>query len=208
MQERGWEFVQPPSSTTPRGAEAATEPSSQDSGSQPRASAASSPMAPILVPIEQIYQDALEQAQELLVEVDPRFQDASKADMAELRNLCEKMAQDAVSEELRSRSADAKEGETPTIPQAVPHIKASRRRRAAAATESMKEPEPETAPQDHEVGSNWRYLVWKIQSNKKWSARSTMFRYRNKLPKNLDGPATGMGKHLGRWGWREIAFEW
>ena len=210
MPEQEWEFVQPVSSTTPRGAEEASEPSRQDSGSPPppRDSAEPPHIPPILVPIEQIYQDAMDQARELLVEVDPRFQDVSQANTEELRNLCEQMAQDAVTEELRIRSGCAKEGETPTIPQAVPHIKASRRRCAAADPASTKETEQETLVPDDELGNRWRYLVWKIQANKRWSLRATMFKYSKRMPNYVDGPARGMGKHLGRWSWREIASEW
>ena len=52
-------------------------------------------------------------------------------------------------------------------------------------------------------------MVTCIQERKRWSVRGTMLNYRkNGLPKNVDGPARGLGSHLGRWGWREIRPRW
>ena len=31
---------------------------------------------------------------------------------------------------------------------------------------------------------------------------------KNGMPKNLDGKAQGMGRHMGRWGYREIRSSW
>ena len=66
------------------------------------------------------------------------------------------------------------------------------------------------APSNRERGEyRWRRLVMKIQTRKRWSDWGRLQNYaKNGLPKNLDGKPTGFGKHLGRWGWREIAFEW
>ena len=207
MPETEWEFVLPVPSSSPRAAGAASASSNQDSGSPPRVPEEPSQVPSSAVSIEQIYQDALEQAQELLLEVDPRFQDATKIDLEELTNLCEDMAQKAVAQELRARSSSKTDESTPQG-QPVPHIKASRRPRAAEDPTSTKEPEPEEGPTETEWGHRWRYLVWKVRSNKRWSSRSMMFQYSRRMPKSIDGAARGMGKHPGRWGWREIAAEW
>ena len=59
------------------------------------------------------------------------------------------------------------------------------------------------------LGYRWHRLIVKAQERRKWSARGQALNYaKNGMPKNLDGPAQGFGKHLGRWGWREIASSW
>ena len=70
---------------------------------------------------------------------------------------------------------------------------------------------PEDADLDkHKVAkAQWRHLLMRVQSRKKWSDRGRLQNYaQNGVPKNLDGKPTGFGKHIGRWGWREIAYEW
>ena len=58
-------------------------------------------------------------------------------------------------------------------------------------------------------GFQWQRLMAKAQERRKWSARGQALNYaKNGMPKNLDGPARGFGKHLGRWGWREMASRW
>ena len=59
-------------------------------------------------------------------------------------------------------------------------------------------------------GTNrWIRLVKRIQSGKRWSDWGRMQNYAvHGMPKNLDDPPTGFGKHLGRWGWREITYHW
>ena len=59
------------------------------------------------------------------------------------------------------------------------------------------------------LGYRWRRLIVKAQERRKWSTRGQALNYaKHGMPKNLDGPARGFGKHLGRWGWREIASSW
>ena len=58
------------------------------------------------------------------------------------------------------------------------------------------------------MGLRWRLLVQRIQARKKWSDKGRILNYsRNGLPRNLDDHATSFGKHLGRWGYREIAYD-
>ena len=55
----------------------------------------------------------------------------------------------------------------------------------------------------------WCRLVMRIQFRKRWSDRGRMQNYaKHGMPENLDGPPTGFGKHIGRWGWREITYHW
>ena len=58
-------------------------------------------------------------------------------------------------------------------------------------------------------GNKWQRLVAKIQSGRRWSIQGTAMHYaKHGMPRNLDGPARGPWRHLGRWGWREIASSW
>ena len=58
-------------------------------------------------------------------------------------------------------------------------------------------------------GNEWQRLVAGIQRSRQWHARSQALNYaKHGLPRNLDGPARGLGRHVGRWGWREIASSW
>ena len=57
--------------------------------------------------------------------------------------------------------------------------------------------------------NKWQRLVQVIQRRRRWSAHGTALKYaKHGMPRNLDGPARGRGRHLGRWGWREIASSW
>ena len=68
---------------------------------------------------------------------------------------------------------------------------------------------PDNAGAERGQRNAWQRLVSKIQSRKAWSDRGRMLNYaKHGLPKNLDGKPTGFGKHLGRWGWREIRSNW
>ena len=56
--------------------------------------------------------------------------------------------------------------------------------------------------------NSWQKLVKRIQDRKRWSQLGHTLKYsKNGVPKK-EGPATGFGKHIGRWSWREIAFCW
>ena len=66
-----------------------------------------------------------------------------------------------------------------------------------------------TLPPGSQPGFQWQRMMAKAQERRKWSARGQALNYaKNGMPKNLDGPARGFGRHLGRWGWREIASSW
>ena len=112
---------------------------------------------------------------------------------------------------------------TPAGPEArpVPQVRHSRRRRDEAAGEPSKEvPVKSSAEPAEELpsrstrtvpeqGRHWQRMVARIQDRKKWSTRGHMLNYsKNGMPRSVDGPATGLGKHLGRWGWREIRPHW
>ena len=73
-----------------------------------------------------------------------------------------------------------------------------------AAEAKVQEAKPRNPP-----GYHWRRMVAKAQERKAWSAKGHALNYaKNGMPQNLDGPAKGFGKHMGRWGYREIASEW
>ena len=57
-------------------------------------------------------------------------------------------------------------------------------------------------------GRKWQRMVLLVINRKYWATWGHVRRSVLKMPKNLYGPATGMGKHLGRWGFREISSEW
>ena len=75
-------------------------------------------------------------------------------------------------------------------------------------------PPPPPGPKETEeapipVGFHWRRLVAKAQERRKWSVRGQALNYaKHGMPQHLDGPARGFGKHLGRWGWRDIVSSW
>ena len=57
--------------------------------------------------------------------------------------------------------------------------------------------------------NKWQRLVLVAQWKRRSWANMTALKYaKNGMPKNLDGPAKGFGRHLGRWQWREIASHW
>ena len=60
------------------------------------------------------------------------------------------------------------------------------------------------------VGLNrWQKLILLARQRREWSMRGQMLKCKQHgMPKNLDGPAKGFGKHLGRWGYNEIRHFW
>ena len=56
---------------------------------------------------------------------------------------------------------------------------------------------------------SWTGLVDTIISKKRWSEKRRAQNYAKRMLALLDhGPPRGFGKHLGRWGWREISSSW
>ena len=141
-----------------------------------------------------------------------------------LGNLAAKWAAFAEQEGQRphiSRAAELLTSATPPEPRPVPQVRNSRRRRDEAADEPSKEApvkssdEPSKEPparssrSTREPGYHWQRMVARIQERKKWSSRGHMLNYsKNGMPWSVDGPARGLGKHLGRRGWREIRPHW
>ena len=95
------------------------------------------------------------------------------------------------------------------------------RRRTTTSTTSTAKPDSEEKKQEHKGKpakedapatqqlNKWQALVARIQGKRRWSARGQLANYAaNGVPRNLDGPARGFGRHVGRWQWREITFEW
>ena len=115
---------------------------------------------------------------------------------------------------------DGELGRPKMEPKATPQVRQGRRRCAGAADEPSLgtfEDRPSTGkgaqgekPSKPRVpGFHWQRMVERIQARKRWSAKASILNYsKNGLPKNLDGPATGLGKHVGRWAWREIRSNW
>ncbi len=56
--------------------------------------------------------------------------------------------------------------------------------------------------------NRWQYLVMRARARKRWAVRGHAEHHRHNMPKNLDGPPTGFGHHLGRWSWREVLHLW
>ena len=56
--------------------------------------------------------------------------------------------------------------------------------------------------------NRWQLLVKKIQDRRAWSIKATAHKHAKNMPKNLDGPPTGLGRHLGRWSFRQIRYAW
>ena len=56
----------------------------------------------------------------------------------------------------------------------------------------------------------WNNLMAKAISRKQWAVWGHARNYaKNGMPKNVDGPASGFGAHIGRWGWRQLGeFPW
>ena len=68
--------------------------------------------------------------------------------------------------------------------------------------------DPEERPGPR-IANKWQRLAAVMQRRRRWHAHGQALNYaKNGLPRNLDGPARGFGRHLGRWGWREIASSW
>ena len=62
--------------------------------------------------------------------------------------------------------------------------------------------------QEHGL-NRWQLLVMRIQAHKRWLEKARLRSYSEKgCPRDLDGKATDIGSHLGRWQWREIAYQW
>ena len=87
---------------------------------------------------------------------------------------------------------------------------------AAQAEPQQQEPqEPAEEPQQVSAGTvhgqlnRWQKLIYRAITNRQWSENGRARNYAlNGLPKSVDGPAKGFGKHLGRWGYREINYQW
>ena len=57
--------------------------------------------------------------------------------------------------------------------------------------------------------NHWRRMLEKAIMRRMWSEKGRALNYaKNGLPRNLDGKARGFGRHMGRWGWREVASQW
>ena len=57
--------------------------------------------------------------------------------------------------------------------------------------------------------NRWQYLVELARYKRRWSLRMTAMKYKKHgMPKDLHGPPTGFGKHVGRWQWREVRHFW
>ena len=153
--------------------------------------------------LETIYNDALEQAWELLLATDLQADRHTE----QIHGRAEQMAQEAVEEELMVRRKQIPPTQDKP-PREVPQVRHTRRKNDKEDYDSS----PNTWWEDVDVpvlGIRWRWMVLRIQERRKWSARGTMLNYvKNGMPKSVDGPARGAFKHLGRWGWREIRHEW
>ena len=216
-----WEFVTegPPTVYGGLAAEAAGASSSRAFSSQQPVSAPPGPPPEETLSLKEIYEDAWEQARELLQDADPRS-DQNESD--ELIRVCRQMAQAAVQEELdcrRQRTENPTSQETvPEPPREVPQVKVSRRRRDEEGDASTKSPLPPTGPPpptptppkpQREAGARWQALVLEIQQRKRWAVRGHLLNYaKHGCPKNMDRPARGFGKHVGRWGWRAMCHVW
>ena len=56
--------------------------------------------------------------------------------------------------------------------------------------------------------NRWVALLDLIIARKRWSEWGRARKNAKKMPLDLDGKARGFGKHVGRWGWREIRSSW
>ena len=139
-----------------------------------------------------------------------------RTSVEERERLCESMAREAVQEEMSSRrSQTASSGSAPPAEQAreVPPIKASRHRLdeedPGSSVPTGEPPRAKEALESRGPGHHWRRMVQLIQERERWSIRGTAINYsRNGMPRSVDGPARGLGRHIGRWGWREIRATW
>ena len=69
---------------------------------------------------------------------------------------------------------------------------------------------PEEIEEKCPPGMNrWQKLVLRIRERKRWSEKGRLLNYaKNGCPRNLDGKARGFGRHLGRWQWRGVNYQW
>ena len=57
--------------------------------------------------------------------------------------------------------------------------------------------------------ARWVKLLSTVIMRKKWAVKGHALNYaKNGLPKSVDGKATGLGSHLGRWSFRDMRCEW
>ena len=115
----------------------------------------------------------------------------------------------------RSRLGELPEAPVAKPPKEEPTVKSSRRRRDAEAEAESSPAVAETsgpaskAEAAKEPGEQWHRFVQRIQERKRWSMQGAAHNYaKHGLPRSVDGPARGLGKHLGRWGYREIRPWW
>ena len=93
-----------------------------------------------------------------------------------------------------------------------------RRREADARVPGLLPPEFLYDPEENDSqpcgpgappGAKWQRLVLVIQRRRRTWAQNKALEYaKNCLLHNLDGPAKGFGRHVGRWAWREIRSSW
>ena len=185
---------------------AAREETASSTGASPRALCApraSRAGMPAFLPMEDHYTQALEQAVELYACTDP------DADEEVMMSAAKEAAwKDTFAEAVRLHR------ELPQKDWPLGWDKVM-----AAAAEALQEDQGAQLQVDErnrwkrlvrEHGLNrWQLLVMQIQARKKWLEKARLLSYSEKgCPRNLDYEATDIGSHLGRWQWREIAYQW
>ena len=185
---------------------AAREETASSTGASPRALCApraSRAGMPAFLPMEDHYTQALEQAVELYACTDP------DADEEVMMSAAKEAAwKDTFAEAVRLHR------ELPQKDWPLGWDKVM-----AAAAEALQEDQGAQLQVDErnrwkrlvrEHGLNrWQLLVMQIQARKKWLEKARLLSYSEKgCPGNLDYEATDIGSHLGRWQWREIAYQW
>ena len=77
-------------------------------------------------------------------------------------------------------------------------------------TSKEKDQEPSSSPTETQQTdlNRWQEIAMRIQARKQWSQHAQLLKYsKSGCPKKFV-PAKGVGSHLGRWSWGEIAYEW
>jgi len=181
------------------------------------------------------YMEALDQALELYRLTDPDaeeeqiFEAASRAArlsmLAEARLIYAQLPRrrwprgwhEVMEEALQQTAANQPTETSEQTPFQMPEVRHTRRR---ASEQQPPEQDPQgqkTSREERSEASStlpppqnrWKRLLARIIERKRWSEKGRALNYsRNGLPRNLDGKARGFGRHLGRWGWPEIRYEW
>ena len=149
--------------------------------------------------LSQIYQDAMEQGRELVISMEPR------ASPEEVERIALKMAEEAVHEEIKAGWHQSGAPGPERAPSQVPEIRACRRKQGPDAPPA---PERGKAKATRERGHHWQRWMQLIISRKRWSVWGMARQYSLLMPRNIDGRARGLGRHLGRWSWREVRDSW